>query len=340
MRPMRPILPACLLVLAACGHTEPFDYAPEERGPFEDGVPTRLTYDRGFDGPASWGPDGMVVYAYADPASRDKDTCLGVLPATGGARVRDVCEDPRATAQQTDVHDWPALSPSGDLAYFHGVRIGSYEAGFNAAQLSWRRADSPKEERLLATMPFPTVPGGPVVISAVRDLAWLPDGTVIFVGASEDLVQPCPVCDAVIVEHGRGVWRVDPATQLKVLVPGTEEAISATATEGAILFARRGDARVWRFDLASGTAAPFLEPGGPGEAPVRLAAGGPLLAVGLGPAEHVSDRVVLVDLRSGAVRDLLPADGVPYFRVLPDPSGERLLLETGAGDLYVTGAGG
>jgi hypothetical protein len=336
---MRPIFPACLLALAACGHTEPFGYVPGGRGPFESSVPTRLTYNRGADGQAAWGPDGTVVYVYDDPASRDADTCIGVVPAAGGARVREVCEDPGLTVSRTDKFYWPALSASGDLAYFHGVRIGSYEAGFNAASLSWRSESALRQERPLSRMPFPTVPGGPVVISAVRDLAWLPDGTVVFVGATEDLVQFCPVCDPVIVEHGRGVWRSDPATQARAMLAGTEEAISATVTEGAVLFARRGDARVWRHDLASGTAAPFLEPGGPGEAPVWLAAGGPLLAVTLGPGENAPQRVVLVDLRTGAVRDLPAANGVSFFRALPDPTGERLLLEAGSGDLYGMAAG-
>jgi len=338
---MRPILPVCLLALAACGHTEPFDYAPDGRGPFESTVPTRLTYDRGIDGQAAWGPDGTVVYVYDDPASRDEDTCIGVVPAEGGARVREVCEDPSLSTARADKFYWPAMSPSGDIAYFHGIRIGSYEAGFNAASLSWRRPDTPRQERPLSAMPFPAAPGGEMVISAVRDLAWLPDATVIFVGATEDLVQPCPVCDAIIVEHGRGVWRADPATQARAMLAGTEGAISATVTEGAVLFARRGDARVWRFDLASGTTAPLLEPGGPGEAPVFLAAGGPLLAVTLGPGENVPQRIVLVDLRTGAVRELPPEEaGIPYFRALPDPTGERLLLETGSGDLYAMAAGG
>jgi len=81
------------MMLTGCGHSDPFTTtAPGNQGPFDDLLPTRLTFSADSDLTPAWSADGSrLFYTFAVPADPDHDRCVGVLPGGGGSRVAEKC---------------------------------------------------------------------------------------------------------------------------------------------------------------------------------------------------------------------------------------------------------
>lgn len=172
------------LALGACEHTAPPSAPdPEPRGAFNEAAPLRLTFNPGFDGYPSFSDDGeQIVYTYA-PVRPDRDRCIGVLPATGGMRVRELCETRVAHSDSSDALAWGALADDGRLLFIQTTsRVGAQVPGFARLLLDVPGQATP---RLIATTPIP-LGGAPA--TWLEKIRWTADDDFVAMGVLVQLV--------------------------------------------------------------------------------------------------------------------------------------------------------
>src|SRR3990170_2632702 len=111
-----------LLLLAgagACEHSRPVDPGPGPPPPLRTGPsPLRIT----FNVDSEWNPvftrDGSgILYSFQLPGRIDRDRCLGLVPASGGTLIGELCWRSGGDLDSVDVVVTAAESPSGRLAF-------------------------------------------------------------------------------------------------------------------------------------------------------------------------------------------------------------------------------
>lgn len=118
-----------LLLLAGCGHSEPFDGVTLPDG-LLPAAPTRMTYApsddilQGHSGPAN-----EVFYQYCPDSSqhdqvgcRTSSRCVGSLPAKGGQRVVSICGASTPGYDSIKYVGAAARAPNGTLAWSYAGR--------------------------------------------------------------------------------------------------------------------------------------------------------------------------------------------------------------------------
>ncbi|MEO7610093.1 MAG: hypothetical protein ABIV27_01145 [Gemmatimonadales bacterium] len=162
---------------AGCDHSEPFSFVPPPPdGSLSATSPLRLTYDPGSDDAASFSDDGkFIVYTFDVPGRHDRDRCLGIMPAGGGARLFERCETRVAYADSSDVYTSAALAADGRLLYLRGTsRIGALLSPF--PQLHYAPTATAPGRSVLAL----PVRVGNAIVSWLGDIQWT--GTNSFLG--------------------------------------------------------------------------------------------------------------------------------------------------------------
>lgn len=238
------------LLLAACEHTTPFD-PPDTglSGPLAGGDPVRLTYGGTAHSP-SWAPDGNgMLFSFVDAARPDGDRCIGRLPRAGGTIDRIICHSGALTTDTLDQLTLPALSQEGSLAYVRASRrVGSTVDRERVLLMAeW---DDPASTRPLRTIPFPSGAGQRTSIGSV---GWLDDGRLAFVANGEGIATPCPECDPILLESGREIMVLAPASApgfIVVPVPGNATSVSGSGSE--LYYTLAGDSRIYRGSVAGG----------------------------------------------------------------------------------------
>jgi len=104
-----------------CSHSQPFGTGVDAvTVPFSAAPPVRLTYNAADNYWPSWTEDGRGIiysYSYTQPDTHADDRCIGVLPATGGARVWQLCDERREHADSADSFAAAAIGTDGRLVY-------------------------------------------------------------------------------------------------------------------------------------------------------------------------------------------------------------------------------
>ena len=244
--------PVLLVLLAlGCNHAEPFAVSdPVEDGPFAPGPPVRLTFGEGVS-PAAWLPDAdTVVLAARNEDRPEGDICLVLLPAAGGARSSDLCSRSYQQGDSIEVFRAPAVSPDREVAYpyFHRRSGGSTFGSLRT--LSLGSASQPVD-----VSPLPFSMGGRVFQEA-SDLAWQPDGSLVFIGWTDEVLEKTCMglaCDE-LVRIPFGVMRISGGALSTV--PGTYLATSATPDGNGGIYATfpTSDA-LWRISPAGDSVA-------------------------------------------------------------------------------------
>lgn len=285
-----------MIALLGCEHGEPFVTSDQTRfEPFSPTPPVRLTFASNGDVQPNFSEDGQfIVYSYLRRTS-DLDRCLGVLPATGGSRLREICPDPEA-ASSRDVLSSAALASDGRVVYNrHASAVTSPLASSGTLELAAAEPGLPA--RIL--MPLHTVPAGatarwdnllsPVWVGADRFVALAArEGLGSWVTSSppeprDTLYTGSAVVEVTIGENGV-TWRV--------LVEAPGASMLAVDREAGLIYflrstrfpgapdenSRRSHDSVFRAPLGGGMAEPlFGMPRAPDEEVggiVGLAAGG------------------------------------------------------------------
>ena len=180
-----------LLLASGCGHSAPVagsDYT--SGGPFSGVAPIRLTYSHLADDQASFGENGASIVYRFQRDTPDGDRCLGVLPAGGGTRTTVICSPLLDEAGFADGFGSAALRGDGTIAFTaHRGRIGFF-ATPSSSGLWVTDAGAASGMRLV--MPLNAVPPG--ASGRWDDLlvsTWLPDGALLAVAATRELIGDC-----------------------------------------------------------------------------------------------------------------------------------------------------
>jgi hypothetical protein len=312
-----PLLSASLLLTLACSHSEPF--APPDNSssePFAAGDPLRLTYGGGTR--PAWLDDDRIIYSFrsaehSNGRSSTPDQCLGILPATGGRRLRSICNTSAFEGDTLDVQTEPAPEPGTDrLAFLRGrlsVGVGAGLTNFVVGPI-----DAAPDGTVLQSAAFSTGDGFMMESGLLR---WLAPDTLIFLGADDGQFTPCDTCDPIVIRRWRDAFRL-PASggATATLMPGTRFATSMTAGPfpGQAYVTYANDTRLQLLDLATGAASTLVDFGA--TLPPR-------------DADVAAGRIVLV--AGGRLSRLVDDGGAPLQG--NDEGGELQLVDPGSGTI-------
>lgn len=243
-----------LLLLGACSHGEPF--APGTYGssePFQNTVPLRLTYGGGTD--PAWLDTGTIIYSFESSDHRTSaglpDECLGLLPASGGRRTREICSRSRLDADTLDNFYLAAALADSTLAFVADhIPLGlgsSLGGGIMVAPF-----DSAPHGTVLRSFPFASSDGFMLFPGSLR---WLGSDALVFLADEQVSIEPCPTCDPDVYDRWKNVFRVGTAGAAPAeIIPGTRFATSAApGASGSELYLTFGnDSLLVRRDLAAG----------------------------------------------------------------------------------------
>lgn len=249
---MRLTLPA-LLLLAACSHSEPFA-APDAPldGPFDPAVPLRLTYADDAPSAPIWLSSDTVLYSYTRRGGGfvvQEERCLAVLPAGGGTIRREICSRSVFPVQSADVFDLPAVSPGGQLAFYHDGQAAA--PGAAAEALIVAPLATPSAYTVLRSFPFQ----GDVFYVSLTSLRWLDDSRIVGIGIAEEQIPPvCEICLPTLIEYGHSILLADRTVPgVMTTVGGTAFATSVATGESSdvIYYTVGNDSRIYRKVLST-----------------------------------------------------------------------------------------
>ena len=246
-----------LVVVAGCGHTEPFTTPPSGSDqPFDATPPVRLTFNRAADRGAAWLPDGSAILYSTQPAGRrDHDVCLAVLPPTGGRQRALTCDAFSNPGELTDAIESVAPASDGRLAF--SAATGSVGAPLpNLQALALGSVVDPATRRSLLSIPY-TIPGGRLH-GGISQLRWLGSNRLLYLGEAVVVQPPCVGCELDTLRTGQdAVWlAVDGTAASPQAIPGTDYAssVSPGSNEDEVYYTLGGDSRVFRQTLSSNAA--------------------------------------------------------------------------------------
>lgn len=338
---MKLIAPLGLVLLLACGHTEPFATPPVGSGaPFDPTPPVRLTFNQGPDRGASWLPDGSgIMYSAQQLGRADHDVCLALIPPAGGTQRQLTCDLSPTGGDSTDALEAAAPAPDGRVAFVAlGSRINAIPYG--GAAISVGDGTNPANRTRVQPLPYSVVPGR--VHSSASQLRWLTPTRLIYLAERIDYHIHCPICtewDTMVT--GRDVASIDLAQpgSTPQLIPGTDNASSVSLGTGMdeLYYTLNADSRVYRQTLSSGAVTVAHDFGAAGIARDVHVVGNRMAAVvggrvaygidpAFGPTQWDSGGIVhVVDLQSGTDVTL---DG-PGLSRRPQisPSGSAIVAE-------------
>lgn len=239
------------LILAACTHSEPFAVEDHNLGtPFVAENPARLSYSFGAEGAPAWLPEGTeFIYAFDSPES--PDGCLGVMQARGGQLTRVICQLAPGHEDTTTTLDWPAVSTDGRIAYLLSSTPSDQPAS-PTVRLVVAPLDRPSMASVVRTFPF-TGPDGAFYVG-FNSSQWLGTEALAFIGEIEEVVVPCPGCDAVVVRRNNGIVTVAVDGGAVGVIPGTVDVTGIAAGAGAdqLYLTRSGNAGIFLRTLSTG----------------------------------------------------------------------------------------
>lgn len=354
-------LVASAILLLGCQHGEPFVTSDQTRlEPFSPTPPVRLTFADNGDVQPGFSEDGQfIVYSYLRRPS-DRDRCLGVLPANGGSRRREICPDPEA-ANSRDVLSSAALASDGRVVYNrHASAVTSPVASGGTFELAAAEPGLPVRT-LMTLHAFPA--GSAVRWDNLLNPVWVGPDRLVALAAKEGIgswVTSNPPEPRDTLYTGSAVVEItigasDVTWRVLVEAPGASM-LAVDRAAGLIYFlrstrfpgapdenSRRSHDSVFRAPLGGGMAEPlFGMPREPDEEVggiVGLAAGGGRLFItenrgrlpsgsGLRPAGSESS---ISEWRSGGLpatldsRDILERGR--WRRIAVAPDGSRLVAE-------------
>jgi hypothetical protein len=301
-----------LLVLLACGHSEPFlplDHSTDE--PFQPGPPDRLTANTGSDEEITFTPDGRELMYVLNRS------CLGFIPAHQ-ARAREWrCAPPEPGI--ADRYRFPALSSAGRLAFMVS-RQREFEVGpFYQAVLVAPLSDL-RDSAEVTPVPFRSVVDD-VLHREISRLVWVRGDSLVIVADS-----------IVYLTDPRN--RSQPRVYERLALPGPAYSVQP-GRGGRVLYLRvRGESRVIEFDLATRTVGTFYDFG---STPAGVVAVGPRSMV-----TTIPGAVLRLNLGTGAI-DTFPAAGLQIRELAMTPNGSDIIAaalqpppppQQGTTDLY------
>jgi len=313
---------ACAAVLtlwsAACDHSFAGTFAPPDRGPLSGGNPRQVTFNPGSDLRPSWLPDGSGFFYTRERLDRsDRDRCLGLLPAQGGALRDEICDATAAGLDSITNFQSAAVAADGRVAY---VRASSPLVPPSVAPLRHElRVGTLADPGGVAVRALPyTAPSGRVHAEAAW-VQWLSASELMYLGQSIEYDASSGVIDTIPV--GLEAVVLEPALGTLLVIAGTDSATSLAAVHGdSIYYTLPRDGQVLRRSIANATTT-IARDYGPGANARDISVQAGRMAVVTGPG-----LLRLVQLATGG-ETLLSAGLVFFKRPALAPDGRRLVAE-------------
>jgi hypothetical protein len=282
-----------VVLLLGCSHGEPFaspDVPSDALGPGDD---VRLTYNVEQDYWPAWTADGRgILYSFVNLQPGTQHRCIGLIPATGGTRTWQLCDDRGIERDSVNSFTAYALDANGRLLYTEATAADDGQTLSPDRTTLWIADTSmPFVRRALLTLPAfaNTTP-----IEWLVDLEWTGPSTFLALDQDLAIYSHCRFCGFVdSAFYGIAVLRgtIDQAGVTFVPIEGTTGATSYSLAENgtSIVFTLRNDRRLYKVPAAGGTRTLVTAPMGQ--------AGGQLLGVSCRGSNCVvaSDPVTLSD---------------------------------------------
>jgi hypothetical protein len=177
-----------VLLVGACGHTEPFVTADQEiEGPFNAGAPLRLTYSPLTDVSIGISADGQWLTYQYERGTPDRDRCAALLPSGGGQRQAELCTMTTGEDGQTDGLANAMLRGDG-MVFFtrHSGFIGNLTS--DSGGLYATRADTTMPHiKLMDLLAQPS--GATRVWASIMNPVWVAENELLVMAVRHHLVN-------------------------------------------------------------------------------------------------------------------------------------------------------
>ncbi|MFQ5549651.1 MAG: hypothetical protein ACE5FJ_00260 [Gemmatimonadales bacterium] len=206
-----PPLLLCIVLAAACDHTEPFDAGDTVSDTLIPGgsvLPRRLTFNQGDDGIPSVAGD-YVAYGRQPIPHPDRDWCIAFIPLTGG-KLTDETVCPAGGNANGIREAWlqPTVSPSGaSVAFVQQIGDTAVTALVpqRTAILTAPRDDLSDTTTVLDMTPLLfriQGPFAPVDASTVHRIQWSDEDHLLFIAGNQRNLLGSFCCDTLYVPMG------------------------------------------------------------------------------------------------------------------------------------------
>ena len=253
---------ATLIGLAACGHSDAFVNMVPPVDPPATSTDMRLTYNSDQDYWPTWTEDGQgILYSFVDPGSQVLHRCVGLLPAGGGPRRWQLCDNRATQGDSINSIAAYALNASGQLLYVESASNIREISALPSVTLWLADTATPFVRTRLLTLPQSE---GGVAYTWLADLHWT--GATTFIGLAQlfEVVGHCVPSDPVFCPQRDTIFfnvgavmrgTLDAGQASFATVAGTDGATSYSLAEGgnSIVYTRLHDLRVWKVPAAGGT---------------------------------------------------------------------------------------
>jgi hypothetical protein len=236
-------------------------------GAFSSGASVQLTFNTDQAYWPAWTDDGRgILYAYVDAesASPPYHRCLGMLPAAGGTRVWQLCDNRAVRNDTMSSYAAYALSSDGKLLVAEATAPVNLEFESLPTVSLWL-SDTAKPYVRTTLLRLPQNVGG-FGVTWLAELRWT--GPNSFLALAQQLVTlphcgeckcfPCPR-DSIFSEAGMVVAGViSGGTATLHTIAGTDSATSYSLAENgaSIVFTRHHDLQLFKVPIGGGSPVP------------------------------------------------------------------------------------
>jgi hypothetical protein len=258
-----------LLALASCGHGDSY-LTPESPsyGAFGGGSSVPLSFNPDQNYWPAWTADGRgILYAYVDAesASPPQHRCLGMLPATGGTRIWQLCDNRAVRNDTVSSYSGYALSSDGKLLVAEATAPANL--GFEplpTVSLWLSDTGRPYVRTTLLRLPQ-TVDG--FGVTWLAEVRWTGPNTFLALGQQLNTLPHCSMCqcfpcprDSIFADAGMVLaGTISGGTATLRAVAGTDSATSYSLAENgtSIVFTRHHDLHLFKVPIDGGTPVPM-----------------------------------------------------------------------------------
>lgn len=244
-------------LLLACGHGEAFVDTPGLLGAFNTGSDIRLTLNPDQDYWPTWTEDGQgILYSYVDVASI-AHRCIGLLPAAGGTRIWQLCDNRATETDSVTSFQAYALGADGRLLYAEATAPAGAQSTAPSETTLWLTdSTAPFQRQALLTLPMFA---GSTRVAWLADIAWTGPATFIALAQDLSLLGHCHFCGPIdSIFYGQAVVRgtITATGATLTVVPGTLGATGYSFAENgaSIVYTLRDDRQLYKVAAAGGTA--------------------------------------------------------------------------------------
>ena len=255
------------LLLLACGHSDNFEIpVTQALGPSSAGADVQLTFNADQDYWPAWTQDGKgILYSFVNPGSTAGHRCLGIMPAAGGSRLWEMCDNRAIRRDSVSSYTAYALDSTGKLLVVEALSRTGFASVFPFhIRLILTDTAAPYVRTVLDTLPkVGDSIGSTVAVSWMSELRWTGPNTFVALGQQYGTAgappcgSPFPCQDSTFANNGivlRGTISGGHATF--AAIAGTEGAVGySLADNGAtVVFIRLGPAQLLRVPIGGGGA--------------------------------------------------------------------------------------